>query len=345
MADAPKPGADPHGEMTEFERAISDAFDSPLPNSQQSEENPDPTSGQSIEELTAEFEGDTDTDETAAADTDADIEPSDDSDEDQDGEEVEGEDEDTPTSESPPSTYNWRGVEYQASDVDVALETAQWLSQRGPEFIDAIGLLASGEYVLTPRDQGQAPPSSAPAPAREEIPEEDIIDPAAHKRIAELEQDYARLREQENQRVQYEAQQTLQQRLAVANVGKERWVDAHSSLKQDEIDNLERDLANLGILPGLIQAKGGDIASAMEAGLEQVYWSTPKYRELELNKKLESERADAQETTKRRRKASSLSGSGGSTSRTPPVANTKESRLEAMAAELGAHMNNGGQAS
>lgn len=310
----PQPGTSNESAFAQAFVAAVEGDENETPNEQEEpepeEEEPEEQPGEEVEE-----EGEEGVEEEAA------------------GEPVEGE---QATQEAvSPSTYNLNGRELNEDQIRQAVELNDFMAGLPPEAIQAFEALLSGQYQLVPTSQiqqWQQQPQQQSQPEESDLLE-DGQDREARNRISTLENELVGLRQQQAQRV-------ADENLARVNAGRDSWVAEHSELTQDEINGLVNKLTRSQILPGLV-ASTGSVELGMRAALDQIYWSEPKYRDIELNKRLEAERIQAEETTKRKRKASSVAGSGGSTSRTPPPpdTSTRQSRVEGMAAALEQAMN------
>jgi len=319
MPDQPEatiPGDTPEDERSDFVKAFIRA----------SEGEPDEA------EETDESEDDDSDEETSEEETEED----DGSEEDEAEGDSEGDESGAESAPAPDSSIEFKGRTFTSEQLEGALQVADWWSQQPPELMRAVDALYSGDYVLVPRDQQPA------AEATPTVDPDEQVDPVAHARLTQLESELRETRAQEQARLQREAQEVQQRQLALVNKAQDTWRSSHSDLTDGEILALREDVANLGILPGLLASKG-DLDVAMQSALDIAYMQNPKYREMEINKAMERDREQAVATTRRKRKASSLSGSGGSVSRTPPPANTKESRRDAMVAELRSYTSGGQQ--
>lgn len=308
MPDQPEatiPGDTPEDERSDFVKAFIAASEG------EAEVEEDAPSDEAVD--------DTEEDSEEESEDDAEEEAEEDSEDDEAGEES------APSSAS--STLEYKGRTFTEDQMEGILSVADWWSQQPPELINAVNALYSGEYVLVPRDQ----PTTEPPPPS--VDAEEQVDPVAHARLERLEAEIRETQAQEQARLRRDAEEMQRQQLATIDQAQSAWRSNHTDLTDHEVLALREDVANLGILPGLNASKG-DLRAAMEAALDIAYMQNPKYREMEINKAMEREREEATATTRRKRKASSLSGSGGSVSRTPPPANTRESRRDAMVAEI-----------
>lgn len=113
-------------------------------------------------------------------------------------------------------------------------------------------------------------------------------------------------------------------------------------LSDEDIADLEQRVVRSQTFPGLYQAFQGNGEQAMTTALEQVLWTTPTYRDRMIESQVQTAQDQAQADVTRKRKASALSGGGGSVSRDTPPPATQQGRQAAMAAELAEHMNGSG---
>jgi hypothetical protein len=149
---------------------------------------------------------------------------------------------------------------------------------------------------------------------------------------------------QVNQFVQTEAQrQAQQQRDLVASQIESgtRTFGEKYGLTAEDLTDLETRVVRNQVFPGLFNAFQGNADQAMQAALEQTYWSVPEYRERAIQAQVEQASSQHEADTARKRKASALSGGGGAVSRETPPPST-QGRQAAMAAELTELMNGTG---
>lgn len=265
----------------------------------------------------------------------------------QEGEEEGGEGEGGEQVTPPPTAegeYEFDGRTVTDTTLSEALTVYDWAKSLTPEAVNAIQSVLSGTHVLVERTQleaiqagtgqsgqgeaGHARPTGAP-----DDEDDEVIDPAAHARLQQLE---AELAEYRQTRITDDQEQA---RLAVI-AGQHSFRDDHQ-LTDEDVERLSMTVVQMGILPGLAAQVNGNISAAMQRGLEMVYWNDPDMQNREMNLRLERERDEAAEKTKRRRKAGALAGSGGNVSRTTPPPTDPSSRRQAIADELRQSMNGG----
>lgn len=190
--------------------------------------------------------------------------------------------------------------------------------------------------------QGQ--PTGTPTPTGAPVDDDDNVDPYIQQHIQSALAPVQEQLAQVNQFVQTEAQrQAQQQRDLVASQiesGTKTFGEKYG-LTEEDLQDLETRVVRNQVFPGLFNAFQGNADQAMQAALEQTYWSDPKYRERAIQAQVEQASSQQEADTARKRKASALSGGGGAVSRETPPPST-QGRQAAMAAELAEHMNGPG---
>lgn len=314
--------------LSEFELALLKAFESDVGELADTSSSDGSFTSDASEDITSDS---SESDVSDVSDDDADLS---DDDADELSEEVEssegevGEDDGDGTASSSDDTILLDGTSFSLDDIRQMREVAVWFSSLPPEALNAFQALLAGTHVLVERSQIEKLQAKSPVSSDDE---EEPVDPVAHERLERLERELA-----EQRRIEAEQRQTAA--LAQINAGQERFAQAHPSLTESELQELRSVVASMQILPGIAAAKNGDISAAMEAALEQAYWATPKFRDAEMQRFLESHEERARENLKRRRKASALSGNGASTSRTPPTPTTREDKNAAIVGMIEAAM-------
>lgn len=188
----------------------------------------------------------------------------------------------------------------------------------------------------------QAPTQPTGTPPADE---DDGVDPYIQQHIQSALAPVQEQLAQVNQFVQTEAQrQAQQQRDLVA-----RQIESGTStfgekygLTEDDLRDLEARVVRNQVFPGLYNAFQGDADRAMQAALEQTYWSVPEYRERAIQAQVQQASSQQEADVTRKRKASALSGGGGAVSRETPPPPSAQGRQAAMAAELTEIMNGSG---
>lgn len=231
--------------------------------------------------------------------------------------------------------------EIPAAEVEEALALKAWGDGLDANSVEAIGALLSGDYILVPRAEYEASQSASTQqsqsnqPADTDDDTDDYLDPRAAAEIAALKQQVGSLTQT------YQQTAADDMRLQI-NAAKESYAEK-MNLNPTELAELESRLVGMRVLPALAQ-NAPNYQAAVEQGLDLAYWNTESFRERELDTRLTDTREEQKVTQTRKRKASALSGSGGSVSRSEkqPAA-TPATRLEQMAADIRTHMS-GGQA-
>lgn len=207
----------------------------------------------------------------------------------------------------------------------------QQFSQLDNERLTAIDAIVRGE---------QPPADSTPT-----LDDDDNTDPYIQQQIQQALAPIQQQLGQVSQFVETEAQrQARMERERVAadiEKGTSSFKDQYG-LSDEDMADLEQRVVRSQTFPGLYNAFQGDGEQAMTAALEQVLWSTPTYRDRMIEAQVQSVQDQAQVDATRKRKASALSGGGGSVSRDTPPPATQQGRQAAMAAELAEHMNGSG---
>lgn len=189
---------------------------------------------------------------------------------------------------------------------------------------------------------GQPPVTTTPTPEPEPDPN---VDPYIQQH---LDQALDPLKEQLGQVTQFV--QTEAQRRAAENTARtQSQIEAGTqafaeefSLSDEQMQDLESRVVQSGIFPGMYNAMQQDARAAMQAALQQMFWATPTYRDIAIQRQLdEAQNLEEQDKT-RKRKASAISGGGGQVSREAPPPTTQQQRQAAMVGELTEYMNGSG---
>lgn len=207
-----------------------------------------------------------------------------------------------------------------------------------PEFTMALQGLSKGDYQLVPVQQQQQE-------TKEETPPElDLDDPNIKWLHDQLESTRGTLTETQQKLLEHEAQLTTQSEATINSVLNRAKVSFQNerSLSDDEMNQVYELAGSLNVLPSLMAPNDPitglprkvDPLDAVEKALEMAYWTVPEFREKEVQRQLESNRAD----NERKRKMTSLGGSGGSTKKDVKAPTTKQEINAAMAAEIAAAM-------
>lgn len=208
----------------------------------------------------------------------------------------------------------------------------QQFAQLQPDQLSAIEKVIQGQPVTTP--DSSTPPL-----------DDENVDPYIQQHIQSALAPVQEQLAQVNQFVQTEAQRQAQaERDRVASQiesGTSAFGEKYG-LSETDIQDLETRVVRSQVFPGLYNAFQGNADQAMQAALEQVYWSTPEYRERSIQAQIQQASSQEEADKTRKRKASALSGGGGAVSRDTPPPATQQGRQAAMAAELSEIMNGSG---
>lgn len=193
--------------------------------------------------------------------------------------------------------------------------------------------LSIAQQLLAPGPQGQqaqpgyAPPNTLPPPASPYAPQPtqqfptpfgtEYVDERAGSEIQGLQQrlDQMQMQQQaENERQVALHRQSLQTAISETTTG----YAAARGLTQDQADQLLDTAARLNFLGSYGQIHPNDPRRAVGAALEAAYWIDPAFRQHEIDRQLETQRAADAEVDKKRAIASSTSSTSGSVPRTAP---------------------------
>lgn len=200
--------------------------------------------------------------------------------------------------------------------------------------------LAEMEALLYGQAQQQVQQEQRPAGTPPPGGTEDPPDPYIEEHVAPLREELGAMRgyleQQEQARVQEYQRQIAEQVVA----GTAKFTDEFG-LTEAESSALENAVVQSGIFPGLFSAHGtGD--AAMYQAMSQVYWSTPEYRQREIDKAASAQAVQTAESSQRKAKAGAVAGNSGNVPRDEPVPTTKQGRLAAMATEIATAQSQGG---
>lgn len=221
-------------------------------------------------------------------------------------------------------------------EIDGYLQLAEWAAGLTPEQQQAINnALVNPQAYTQPVDTTPKPTTPDEDPEYAALIEEFGADHPLIKRLQRLEQNT-------QQFAQTQAQITQQEILHKINAGTEVF-KAKYELTDDEIYQLQGAVARSGLFPGFVSSLG-DHSLAIQQAMDYQYHITPEFRQREIDKQLEATRAQQQAADTRKRKASSVSGTGGNgADRTTPPPKTTEDRWAAVAAGIAEAQNNGQQ--
>jgi hypothetical protein len=323
-------------ELTEFEQAVIAAMERDI-----NADDTDDTAADDDTDLSAETEPSEEEDDTSesqpdeeeADDASEDTEDDEETDEAPDESRSGGDADDSPQPAAAGLTVGDRTLT--SEQAEQALAVYDWASQLTPQHMQAINALLSGQYRLEPVD---APAAQAAQPEPQVEDDLDELEPAVAQRIRDLE---ARL-----EAVTATQDNGEQERITAALQHGAQQFAAEYKLEPAEMERLEQAIVQYQSLTGHIRYTG-DYAAGMRSALEQAYWADPELRSRALNAQIVEQAAkDAetrQQTSAKKRKAGSLSGSGGSVPRTAPVPSTPQDKRAAMVAEI-ASVTGSGQA-
>lgn len=217
------------------------------------------------------------------------------------------------------------------------MELADWAASLSPDQQQAIN---QALYSGTPQTQTQ--PIAPTTPTAESDPELAALieefgeDHPLVKRLQRIEQAYQGT-------AQLTAQQEHERVVSLIDRGSNTFKEKYS-LTDDDLTALQGAVAQSRILPGFVQANNGDVATAAEKALEYAYWQTPTFRQRAIDAEIEKSRQAAIADDERKRKAASVTGTGGNgASRTAPPPKTNDERWGAVTAGIAEAMNNGQQ--
>lgn len=240
--------------------------------------------------------------------------------------------------------------EYDPVAIERAVQLDRW-AQNLPDWAgQAIDALFSGDYQLVPVGQpvptpvpAQSPPSEQEQVAPQvELTEDDLADlpPAVAATLRTLNERVADLSKYQESQAQLQARQSNEAIQAGLQEGVIRFQTTYE-LTDQEIAQLQAQVIQAQVIPVTAQQYPGQPAMAAEKAFENIYWSTPQWRERELARIANNGNKDPNVTSiedskRKARKASALGGSGGNgaSRETQPTPTTKEGRRSAMIAEV-----------
>lgn len=309
-------------DKAKYDKALADAFPELAGN--------DTATGAGTE-ITDEDGGDEDDDDTGTDDPNA-------------GASAEGEEEGSGDTTQPPGAIGGDAADFatlfrsrynrdpQPGELEGYIALAEWAAGLTPEQQVAINrALESPDAYLQPTITNTPPPSQE----ADELEEEFGADHPLVKRIRALEAATTSVS-------QSTIQQQQERTLADIQSATQEWKGTYTDLSDIELEQLQGAVARSRIFPGFVQANNGDVKQAMKAALDYAYWQNPTYRDREIQKQYAALEEQKKAEATRKRKASSVSGTGGNgASRTQAPPATNDSRWAAVAAGLGEAMSNG----
>lgn len=223
--------------------------------------------------------------------------------------------------EPPPSGVQVGDRTLSETEAQDAVALLEWRNNLRPQEIDALNRLYSGDHVLISAEEYRqlqagtvSPTTPTSTPPSEPSPsDDDFLDPRAAEEIRRLRSELSEVR----QTTDTISQQTHeQQQAALANAlsaARDQFSSSHS-LSDEEVQRVENHLSSMGIVPAL-QQRYQDPEKALLEGYKLAYRSMDEFLDREVNTRLESLQSEEDERKTRRRKASAVSGSGGSVPR------------------------------
>lgn len=187
---------------------------------------------------------------------------------------------------------------------------------------------------------GHVPAQEAPAPVHSDaLPEwidpDDAAAVAQHRETQELRSELARIREADQRReAQVQAQLEQSRRGQVVDAWRDAvatFRTAHPDLDEADIKTLADRAAGLGMLANP-EAVGGSLRGGFEIALDAALWATPQYRERAMSGATLPTKQEQSQS--RKKKASALSSTSGSSPRTQSTEATPTTRSEVMQAGL-----------
>lgn len=231
------------------------------------------------------------------------------------------------------------GVEPTQEDMEGYLALAEWAAGLTQDQQAAINTALTNPQAYTQPVVNQPPPTTPPTTD---------IDPILTELIEEYGEDhplvkYAKLQQQNSQQV---AQFNIQQQQAVNS----QKIQSGSKLFQQKYELTDEELQSLsgavlraGTFPAFVQTFN-DPEVAIQQAMDHAYWSNPAFRQREIQKEQDALKAKTQTDDTRKRKASSVTGTGGNGApRTSTPPKTPEDRWAAVAAGIAEAQSNGQQ--
>lgn len=280
---------------------------------------------------------------------------------------VEGESPDGGPAQPTPA-FTFAGVDYTPEQLTQAVRVHDWFSHLNDNQVRAVDALLSGQYRLVPAHEAAptepSPSAPPPAPAAGSTPAAspaspapadagDWLDPRAQAEVNRLnqiieqqQQQFTQLQESVKQSltpvVQTQQSQQQQQLVTQIDAGSAVFKDKYQ-LDDSALDQIQQAVHASGVFPSLINRHNGNVAEAMTAALDMMFWTTPQFRDAYLQSKSAAEQAELvqqqQQDNKKKSQLTALSASGGSVPRREPVPSTREGRYDAMVAAIAADQN------
>jgi len=216
------------------------------------------------------------------------------------------------------------GQEFSRTDVEQLVTWAAGLSAEEMQRI---------EYALA-HQQEETPVVDSPP----EFDMEDVLDPELAKYVNQqfqsLNEEIASLREAQMSQIQIEQtreRQLLESAFEEARTG----VAEKLGLSQSDAESLIERTNQSGIVTFLSQQKGlGAPVALFAEALETTYWATPEFRERSLTKQAEVVASEQRDLDAKKARASSVSGTSATASRSKSNPQTSDERFSAMVQEI-----------
>jgi hypothetical protein len=278
-----------------------------------------------------------------------------------------------------PTEIEWQGQKLDDAAMSELIELRQWRDSLTPQAGQAINAVLAETHVVVPREvaqrwaqaeqaqQAPTPGASPVTPASTQTPintpppgtptiDYDAMEPevaaairaqeaATQAQIQAMQQQVAQIQQANQQVVQQALSAQQQQQWQLVEQARNEFA-TEVGVDGPRVQTLLQQVAEMQMLPRLIQQHGGDVGKATKAALEQVAWMDPEMRGQMAVKAGLVATGEAAKVEQRKTKAAALSGGGGSVER-PTVggngtkAPVKMTRTQAMAAEIAAAQNDG----
>lgn len=239
----------------------------------------------------------------------------------------------TPTT---PDTIDFFGVNLSRDEGLALASLYQWAANLTPEQQQAVFEQGASPSIVATPAPAPTPTATTPDPA---FDDEDPAYAELRAQIAQLSQQTAAQAQQQ----QYQAQLAAQQQQAVAlRPHAERATADFAAQYQLAPTDMELITTKLASAPDLLERihaqTAGDAYRTYLTAFETVAWTDPTMRERLIATRAVASQAQQDDLAAKRARASSISGSGGSTPRATPATSTPDERRRGMLDDIRAAM-------
>lgn len=231
------------------------------------------------------------------------------------------------------------GNSYEPAVLERAIGLTTYFDGLPPDAIQAFDAILSGDYILVPRNQAQAPgaPPAVPAPVPGSIDDE-WVDPKAAAEIARLNAQIAATNQNVNSLAQQDNQRRQQEFESMIDNASATFKTEHN-LSDAQLARIQQAVVSAQVIPGLMRTTPGGPSAVYAKALDMIAWQDAEFRatKIEAARQVttDAERQAHTERQARKAKAGAVASTGAPGARTAPATTPKtgdrQSLVQAMA--------------